>query len=184
MPTPVACEPNISGAITAVTATTASMTRPITRPGFQAKRRGRSAGASAMRARAAGLDSVTLFSESSGVDETEDDVDDQGHDQRDQADHEHRGFRPRAWSRLRPAELGDAFDNTGHIPLGRVGEHQELSNLAAFLLSDFAGFITGTCVTIDGGAWLRGAGQFNHLEQVSGPQWDELQAAVKSRREK
>ena len=89
-----------------------------------------------------------------------------------------------AWSRLRPAELGDAFDNIGRIPLGRVGEHQELSNLAAFLLSDFAGFITGTCVTIDGGAWLRGAGQFNHLEQVSGPQWDELQAAVKSRRGK
>ena len=40
------------------------------------------------------------------------------------------------------------------IPLGRHGEHQELSNLAAYLLSDFSAYITGACVTIDGGTWL------------------------------
>ena len=38
------------------------------------------------------------------------------------------------------------------------GEHQELANLAAYLLSDFSAYITGDCITIDGGAWLRGAG--------------------------
>ena len=88
-----------------------------------------------------------------------------------------------AWSRLRPSELGD--DSTmkqERIPLKRYGEHQELSNLAAYLLSEFSAYITGACVTIDGGAWLRGAGQFNELERVSAEQWDEVQAAVKARK--
>jgi NAD(P)-dependent dehydrogenase (short-subunit alcohol dehydrogenase family) len=87
-----------------------------------------------------------------------------------------------AWSRLRPKELESVFDVKERIPLGRYGEHQELANLAAYLLSDFAAYITGTCVTIDGGAWLRGAGQFNELERVSSEQWDALQAAMKPKR--
>jgi NAD(P)-dependent dehydrogenase (short-subunit alcohol dehydrogenase family) len=84
-----------------------------------------------------------------------------------------------AWSRLRPPQLSDGFDAKEKIPLGRTGEHQELSNLAAYLLSDFAAYVTGTCVTIDGGSWLRGAGQFSDLERVSPQQWDELQAVMK-----
>jgi NAD(P)-dependent dehydrogenase (short-subunit alcohol dehydrogenase family) len=88
-----------------------------------------------------------------------------------------------AWSRLRPSELGDEQSMTNQrVPLGRYGEHQELSNLAAYLLSDFAAYITGACVTIDGGSWLRGAGMFNELENVGQEKWDELQAAVKARR--
>ncbi|MEX0678085.1 MAG: SDR family oxidoreductase [Pirellulales bacterium] len=87
-----------------------------------------------------------------------------------------------AWSRLRPKELESVFDLKERIPLGRYGERQELANLAAYLLSDFAAYITGTCVTIDGGAWLRGAGQFNELERVTGEQWDSLQAAVKRKK--
>ncbi len=87
-----------------------------------------------------------------------------------------------AWSRLRPEELGDD-DKLDRIPLHRYGEHQELANLAAYLLSDFSAYITGACITIDGGAWLRGAGMFNELERVSSEQWDAVQAAVKKRRE-
>ena len=88
-----------------------------------------------------------------------------------------------AWSRLRPPELGDEESQLKtKIPLGRVGEHQELANLAAYLLSDYSSYITGTCITIDGGSWLRGAGMFNDLERVTSQQWDELQAAVKARR--
>ena len=68
------------------------------------------------------------------------------------------------------------------IPLGRHGEHQELANLAAYLLSDFSAYITGACITIDGGTWLRGAGQFNALEDVSREQWDELQAMMKPKK--
>lgn len=87
-----------------------------------------------------------------------------------------------AWSRLRPPGVGDADTAFQKVPLGRTGEHQELSNLAAYLLSDFSAYITGACVTIDGGAWLRGAGQFNGLESLSSQQWDELQAMMKPRK--
>ncbi len=87
-----------------------------------------------------------------------------------------------AWSRLRPPELGPNADPMKRIPLGRHGEHQELSNLAAYLLSDFSAYITGACITIDGGTWLRGAGQFNALEDVTGEQWDDLQAAMKRKK--
>ena len=87
-----------------------------------------------------------------------------------------------AWSRLRPPTLGKDADPMQRIPLGRHGQHQELSNLAAYLLSDFSAYITGACVTIDGGTWLRGAGQFNALEEVSGEQWDELQAMMKPKK--
>jgi NAD(P)-dependent dehydrogenase (short-subunit alcohol dehydrogenase family) len=37
------------------------------------------------------------------------------------------------------------------IPAGRVGRHEELANLAAFLCSDYADFVNGESVTIDGG---------------------------------
>ena len=87
-----------------------------------------------------------------------------------------------AWSRLRPKEVDDGPEPTAKIPLGRYGEHAELANLAAYLLSDFAGYVTGACVTIDGGAWLRGAGMFNEMERVTGEQWDMLQEAVRRRR--
>lgn len=89
-----------------------------------------------------------------------------------------------AWSRLRPKELDDNGELVQKIPLGRYGEHAELANLAAYLLSDFSAYITGSCITIDGGSWLRGAGMFNDLERVSSEHWDAVQEAVKSRRGK
>lgn len=87
-----------------------------------------------------------------------------------------------AWARLMPDDLKEAYDPVRRVPAGRVGEHQELANLAAYLLSDFSSYINGECVTIDGGEWLRGAGQFNALEAVTAQQWDELQAAMKPRK--
>ncbi|HEV3024285.1 MAG TPA: SDR family oxidoreductase [Pirellulales bacterium] len=84
-----------------------------------------------------------------------------------------------ARSRLMPPALAEFADAAKRIPLGRVGEHQELANLAAYLLSDYAAYVTGACVTIDGGEWLKGAGEFNYLDAVSGQQWDELQALLK-----
>src|SRR5690606_5724596 len=80
-----------------------------------------------------------------------------------------------AWERLLPGDLAQQFDFKKRVPLKRMGEHQELANLAAFLLSDFAGYINGEVVTIDGGEWLQGAGQFSGLEAVPGDLWDELE---------
>ncbi|MNW16832.1 putative 2,4-dienoyl-CoA reductase [compost metagenome] len=60
------------------------------------------------------------------------------------------------------------------VPLGRVGEKDELANLAAYLISDFAAYINGEVITIDGGEWLQGAGQFNDLLEVTDEQWVSL----------
>ena len=77
-----------------------------------------------------------------------------------------------AWERLLPGDLKDKFDPSKKVPLKRVGEHHELANLAAYLVSDFSSYINGEVITIDGGEWLKGAGQFNNLEKVSDEMWD------------
>jgi len=75
-----------------------------------------------------------------------------------------------AWSRLTPTpELSEKLLN--RVPLRRVGEKDELANLAAYLISDYAAYINGEVVTIDGGEWLQGAGQFNDLLEVTEEQW-------------
>ncbi len=80
---------------------------------------------------------------------------------------------PGAWERLVPnAEIEAGWK--GRIPLGRFGEHRELADLAAFLISGRAGYINGEVVTIDGGEWLKGAGQFSLMESLSDDDWDAL----------
>lgn len=84
-----------------------------------------------------------------------------------------------AWERLFPEKLHDMFDPVKRIPLKRVGEHQELANLAAYLVSDFSAYINGEVITIDGGEWLKGAGEFNHLSDVPPQMWDEIEKEVR-----
>ena len=62
-----------------------------------------------------------------------------------------------AWSRLMPKERHQAQSIEQGIALRRVGRHEELADLCAFLVSDSAAFITGEMVVIDGGKWLQGA---------------------------
>jgi NAD(P)-dependent dehydrogenase (short-subunit alcohol dehydrogenase family) len=78
-----------------------------------------------------------------------------------------------AWTRLFPsADLErEALER---VPAGRFGEHHELADLAAFLLSDASSYVTGDCVTIDGGRGLASGGEFNAL--VRRPR-EELKAA-------
>lgn len=80
-----------------------------------------------------------------------------------------------AWSRLLPGELVKKFDPAKRIPLQRVGEHQELANLAAYLMSDYSAYVNGEVITIDGGEWLRNGGEFSHLEAVPTELWDTLE---------
>ncbi len=89
-----------------------------------------------------------------------------------------------AWDRLLPGELKEKFDVTKKVPLRRVGEHQELANLAAYLLSDYSAYINGEVVTIDGGEWLQGAGEFNMLEQIPEEMWDMLEMMIRAKKEK
>lgn len=87
-----------------------------------------------------------------------------------------------AWDRLLPGELKEKFDLAKKVPLKRVGDHQELANLAAYLVSDFAHYLNGEVITIDGGEWLKGAGQFNLLEMVTPEMWDMLEMMIKSKK--
>jgi NAD(P)-dependent dehydrogenase (short-subunit alcohol dehydrogenase family) len=80
-----------------------------------------------------------------------------------------------AWSRLLPGELVKKFDPALRVPLKRVGEHQELANLAAYLMSDYSAYVNGEVITIDGGEWLRNGGEFSHLEDISEEMWDQLE---------
>ena len=85
-----------------------------------------------------------------------------------------------AWERLLPGDLAKKFDFKNRVPLKRVGEHQELANLAAFLVSDFSGYINGEVITIDGGEWLQGAGQMKGLEAIPSDMWDMLEQMTRS----
>tara|TARA_Y100000996_G_scaffold215954_1_gene169534 strand:- start:1039 stop:1905 length:867 start_codon:yes stop_codon:yes gene_type:complete len=88
-----------------------------------------------------------------------------------------------AWERLLPGDLKEKFDPSKKVPVGRVGEHQELSNLAAYLLSDFSSYINGEVITIDGAEWLKGAGQFNHLDMITDQMWDMFEMMRKKNNE-
>ncbi len=89
-----------------------------------------------------------------------------------------------AWDRLLPGELREKFDMKKKVPVGRVGEHQELANLAAYLMSDFSAYVNGEVITIDGGEWLKGAGQMNMLEDIPQEMWDKLEEMIRSKKRK
>ncbi|MCC5919459.1 MAG: SDR family oxidoreductase [Cyclobacteriaceae bacterium] len=86
-----------------------------------------------------------------------------------------------AWSRLLPGELVKKFDPAKKVPVGRVGVHQELANLAAYMMSDFSAYVNGDVITIDGGEWLKGAGEFNNLEMVTEDMWDMMEGMRKKK---
>ncbi|SMO72713.1 SDR family oxidoreductase [Fodinibius sediminis] len=70
-----------------------------------------------------------------------------------------------AWERLMPDESAEK-KFLSKIPAGRYGDKEELANLAVFLMSDMASYITGECVVIDGGERLA-AGQFNFIDKLA-----------------
>lgn len=81
-----------------------------------------------------------------------------------------------AWSRLVPPSVEALLKEK--IPLQRVGTTDEVAHLAMYLLSDYASFINGEVVTIDGGEWLQGAGQMN----AAGMLPDEVWAALRPKK--
>jgi len=81
-----------------------------------------------------------------------------------------------AFSRLLPRpELEQAAKDRN--PLGRFGTAEEFANLAAFLVSDGSGYINGEVVTMDGGEWLQGAGEFTALgRQLTNDEWERMKS--------
>jgi 2,4-dienoyl-CoA reductase len=84
-----------------------------------------------------------------------------------------------AFSRLDP--LGKFKESSPKtIPLGRFGEVEEFANLATYMLSDYANWMTGTVVTLDGGQFPFMAGTCNNLVQVDKETWKVMEKAIRS----
>ncbi|XP_052060592.1 2,4-dienoyl-CoA reductase [(3E)-enoyl-CoA-producing], mitochondrial-like isoform X2 [Mytilus californianus] len=89
-----------------------------------------------------------------------------------------------------PIETKGAFgrlDPTGEwkdklydvLPVGRLGEVPEIANLATYMVSDYASWMTGEVVKFDGGEYVSRAGEFNDLKVVTKEQWDMLEAMIR-----
>ena len=76
-----------------------------------------------------------------------------------------------AFSRLFPKIFSTFIDIEKRLPMKRFGNHQELANLAAYLLSNHSDYMTGEVVTIDGAEWIHKAGEFNWLDKVPKKMW-------------
>ncbi len=86
-----------------------------------------------------------------------------------------------AWSRLVPPGFSKFMDLKKRVPLKRVGEHQELANLCAYLLSDYSSYITGEIITIDGGEWIYNAGQFSRLDKIPSKLWAIIEKTIRKK---
>jgi NAD(P)-dependent dehydrogenase (short-subunit alcohol dehydrogenase family) len=80
-----------------------------------------------------------------------------------------------AWSRLMASKQFEDHAKE-KAPMKRFGRHEELTNLAVFLVSHLAEYINGECVVIDGAQWLRGAGEFNDLLMLPDGAWEQMEA--------
>jgi NAD(P)-dependent dehydrogenase (short-subunit alcohol dehydrogenase family) len=87
-----------------------------------------------------------------------------------------------AFSRLFPEEVKKKLDPLNRIPLKRYGEHQELANLAGYLVSDYSAYMNGEVVTIDGGEWLYNAGEFNFLDAIPEEMWEMVEKQVRGKK--
>ena len=81
-----------------------------------------------------------------------------------------------AFSRLMPSKEIEERAKNNH-PMKRFGRHEELADLAVYLVSDHSEYVNGECVVIDGALWLRGAGEFNDFVDLPDSAWDMLESA-------
>ncbi len=85
-----------------------------------------------------------------------------------------------AFSRLMPVKSMEEMAKKRN-PLGRFGTHEELADLAAFLISDQSGYINGDQIVMDGGEWLKGASEFSHLgDLLTEEQWQAIKPKKKT----
>ena len=83
-----------------------------------------------------------------------------------------------AFSRLMPTKEFEEHAKNAH-PMKRFGRHDELANLAVYLVSGQSEYVNGECVVIDGALWLRGAGEFNDLLDLPDAAWEMMEQARK-----
>ncbi|XP_062424348.1 2,4-dienoyl-CoA reductase [(3E)-enoyl-CoA-producing], mitochondrial isoform X1 [Rhea pennata] len=65
------------------------------------------------------------------------------------------------------------------IPCGRLGTVEEIANLAIYFCSDYASWVNGAVIRMDGGEFVAMAGEFNDLRKVTKEQWDVMEAMIR-----
>jgi len=94
-----------------------------------------------------------------------------------------------------PFETEGAFsrlDPTGNftkkmitnMPVKRLGEIEELANLASYMCSDYSNFLNGEIIVFDGGERRKNSGMFNTLDQVTSSQWDMMEQLIRGANKK
>ncbi|QNE32133.1 SDR family oxidoreductase [Sphingomonas sp. NBWT7] len=83
-------------------------------------------------------------------------------------------------ARLRPTDGDGAFRDTSDYPMGRVGRMPELANLAAFLMSRQAEYLTGQTIAIDGARFLATGGNFASLRAWDDDQWAAARDSIRA----
>ncbi|KAM8966848.1 2,4-dienoyl-CoA reductase [(3E)-enoyl-CoA-producing], mitochondrial [Pelodytes ibericus] len=83
-----------------------------------------------------------------------------------------------AFSRLDPT---GAFESEilDRLPCGRLGTPEEIANLATYLCSDYASWLSGAVIRMDGGEYVFMAGEFNSLQKVTNEQWDVMEKIIR-----
>ena len=94
-----------------------------------------------------------------------------------------------AWARLSPGQDPDAAasDSGGTYsqnPMGRVGEMEELGNLATFLMSDGCNYLNGQTIAIDGAEYLTGGTFYRALASLEDKDWEAIRDTIKTSNEK
>lgn len=84
-----------------------------------------------------------------------------------------------AFSRLDPT---GAFEKEmiHRMPTGRLGKPGEIANMAAYMSSDYASWLSGAVIRLDGGEYVWMAGEFNHLQKVTPDQWNMMEAMIRN----
>lgn len=88
-----------------------------------------------------------------------------------------------AWDRMYPeGALSEPLH--AEIPARRMGDHSELANLASYMMSDAAAYITGECIVIDGGRWLSGTNGYatRPLFDWDNARWDRARDEMRNAR--
>nr|XP_057908913.1 2,4-dienoyl-CoA reductase, mitochondrial isoform X2 [Doryrhamphus excisus] len=84
-----------------------------------------------------------------------------------------------AFSRLDPTGEFEA-GMLSRIPTGRLGKAGEVANLATYMCSDYASWMSGAVVRFDGGEYVMMAGEFNELRRVTPDQWKLMEKMIRS----
>ncbi|KAM9310571.1 2,4-dienoyl-CoA reductase [(3E)-enoyl-CoA-producing], mitochondrial [Pholidichthys leucotaenia] len=84
-----------------------------------------------------------------------------------------------AFSRLDPTGMFEKH-MIDRIPEGRLGQPAEIANLATYMCSDYASWMSGAVIRFDGGEYVSMAGAFNELRRVTAEQWKVMETMIRN----